>query len=203
MPARSGSGLCSAQDPQFRTRARIFHAARVLKFGVSIQHLERGPAMGVLRLVAFVSSALFLLCISAIGNALADSPVAVYETEKPFDFVKQDVELAITGRGLVISGTLHIADMMHRTAKDLGFPENVFVKAESIEFCSAVLSHRMAAVDPSNVTICPLVIAVYQTAADAGKVHVAYRKPVLAGEAAEVQQQAEDLLRGIVEEAID
>lgn len=159
--------------------------------------------MGVLRLLVLASSALLPIIVSGAGGGAADSPVAVYETEKPYDFVKQDLELAITGRGLIISGTLHIADMMRRTAKDLGFPENVFVKAESLEFCSAVLSHRMAAVDPSNVTICPLVIAVYQTTDAAGKVQVAFRKPVLAGEAAEVQREAEELLLGIVKEAID
>ncbi|MCP5017164.1 MAG: DUF302 domain-containing protein, partial [Ketobacter sp.] len=37
----------------------------------------------------------------------------------------------------------------------------VFKKAESIEFCSALMSHRMMSADPSNLVLCPFTIAVY------------------------------------------
>jgi hypothetical protein len=139
----------------------------------------------------------------ALANGPSDSPMAVYESALDYDFTKQNVELAVTGRGLIVSGTLHVADMLNRTAEDLGLEGDIYLKAESVEFCSAYLSHRMIAADPTNLTICPFTVAVYVLKSDPDTVYVAYRRPVLAGDGAAVEKEIIDLLDGIAREATE
>ena len=98
-------------------------------------------------------------------------------------------------------GELHVSDMLNRTAPDLGFSE-VFVKAESVEFCSALISHKMAQAAPQNVTICPFTIAVYVTTAEPDKVHLAYRLPQLDGDDGQVKAAVVEMLDGIVQDSL-
>jgi hypothetical protein len=148
-----------------------------------------------------------LITLSLTGHALANgssgSPMVVYESALDYDFTKQNIELAITGRGLIVSGTLHVADMLDRTAEDLNLGGDVYAQAESLEFCSAYLSHRMIAVDPTNLTICPFTVALYVLKSEPDTVYVAYRRPVIAGEGAAVEQEIIDLLDGIAREATE
>lgn len=148
-----------------------------------------------------------LLLTFAAFTVQADNhagPVVVVEVEDEFDYIKEAVQSAITDQGLLVSGELHVADMINRTAKDLGFAETVYGKAESIEFCSAEMSHHMTIADPANLVICPFTIAIYELKAKPGMVYLAYRKPVLAGDnAADATQRVLDMLAGIVEEATE
>jgi len=130
-----------------------------------------------------------------------DSPMRVYLSDESFEDVIENIKMAIIERGLLVSGTLHVSEMLNRTGPDLGF-SRVFVKAESVEFCSALMSHKMAQAAPQNITICPFTIAVYVTEADPERVHVAYRRPVLTGNAAEATQSVEQMLDGIIQDAI-
>jgi len=125
----------------------------------------------------------------------------VYLSDESFEDVIENIKMAIIERGLLVSGTLHVSEMLNRTGPDLGF-SRVFVKAESVEFCSALMSHKMAQAAPQNITICPFTIAVYVTEADPERVHVAYRRPVLTGNAAEATQSVEQMLDGIIQDAI-
>jgi hypothetical protein len=86
------------------------------------------------------------------------------------------------GRGLIVGVVAHVAEMLNRTGKDLGFPNDVFSQAENVEFCSAPLSHEMIAADPSNAATCPLVVSVYVLTAEPEQVYVAFRRQTLAGE---------------------
>lgn len=120
-----------------------------------------------------------------------------------YELLKENIEMAITDRGLIISGTLHISDMLNRTGKDLGYPKNIYKKAEGIEFCSAKISHAMAQVDPTNVSMCPFTIVIYQLADDPAKTHLSYRYVPLQGKGADVEKTIHQLLQGIVDEAIE
>ncbi len=130
-----------------------------------------------------------------------ESPIIVTQIEDEFDAVKENVELAITGKGLKLSGTLHVSDMLSRTGKDLGFDKQIFEKAESVEFCSAVISHKMAIASPENISVCPFTIAIYTYKDKPDTVYLSYRKPQLVGDAEEVFKDINDLLSSIVEEA--
>ncbi len=129
--------------------------------------------------------------------------VVIYRTADAFDIVKENVEIAIINRGMIVSGTLHVSDMLNRTGKDLGFAQPVYEKAESLEFCSALMSHRMIQVDAANLTMCPLTISVYVKAGETEQVYVAFRQQTLAGEAETVTAAIHEMLHGIVKEAID
>ena len=130
-------------------------------------------------------------------------PVVTYPASGTFDEVVENVKWAITGRGLLVSGTLHVQDMLERTGKDLGFPDPVYLQAESVEFCSAMMSQQMVAVDPRNLVICPFTVAVYVLASEPEQVYVAYRRQDLAGDSAEVVEAVTDMLDGIAREAAE
>ena len=132
-----------------------------------------------------------------------DNPIVVKEISGDFDSVKENIEMAITDKGLLVSGTLHVSEMLNRTGKDLGFDKAIFEKAESVEFCSAVISHKMAIADPANITVCPFTVAVYTYATKPETVYVSYHKPALMGDAKEVTQEINDLLSSIVTEATE
>ena len=145
---------------------------------------------------------LWMGCALAGGEAMQkEEKVRIFTTEEAFEDVIENIKMAVIDRGMLVSGTLHISEMLNRTGPDLGYPD-VFSQAESIEFCSAVISHKMAQAAPENVVICPFTIAVYVTRSDPGQVRVAYRMPLLAGEADEVTAEILQMLDGIVEDSI-
>jgi uncharacterized protein (DUF302 family) len=151
---------------------------------------------------------IFLLLGLAAGVAMAGgtpsgdrAAVSVFESEESFEDVIENIKMAIIDRGMLVSSTLHVSEMLNRTGPDLGYPQ-VFLKAESVEFCSALISHKMSQAAAENITICPFTIAVYVTLAEPEKVRVAYRLPLLAGEAREATEAILEMLDGIVEESI-
>ncbi|MCU7844398.1 MAG: hypothetical protein KZQ93_11225 [Candidatus Thiodiazotropha sp. (ex Monitilora ramsayi)] len=128
-------------------------------------------------------------------------PVTIHSSEEAFEDVIENIKMAIIDRGMLVSGTLHVSDMLNRTGPDLGYSQ-VFVKAESVEFCSALISHKMSQAAPENIVICPFTIAVYVTEAEPEKVNVAYRLPLLAGDAGAATDAIIEMLDGIVEDSI-
>lgn len=149
-----------------------------------------------------------LLLLLVVGFCQADSgserqgPMAIYQSEEPFEDVIDNIKMAIEERGMLVSGTLHVSEMLNRTGPDLGYSQ-VFEKAESVEFCSASISHQMTQAAPENMTICPFTISVYIKAAEPGQLYVAYRRPVLAGDASKVTSAINELLDGIIQDAIE
>ena len=131
------------------------------------------------------------------------SPIVIKELSDEFDAIKENIEMAVTGKGLRVSGTLHVSEMLNRTGSDLGFDKAIFEKAESVEFCSAVISHKMAVAHPSNISVCPFTIAVYTYTGKPETVYVSYRKPSLMGDAEDVTKDINELLSSIVEEATE
>lgn len=152
---------------------------------------------------------LLLLALTVPALAATDtpptaSPITVqYVDDESFEDIKENVEMAITDRGLTVSGTLHVQEMLTRTGDDLGFGPGPYLKAESLEFCSAVISHKMIKTDPSNMGICPFTIAIYILRTDPNRVYVAYRVPSLAGDADKVLKEVIDLLDGVVKDSIE
>ena len=145
----------------------------------------------------------FVTAAVAGGDSPKPATVVVYPAASSFDEVIDNVKFAIINRGMLVSGTLHVSDMLNRTGKDLGFPTNVYRKAQSIEFCSALMSHRMIAADPRNLVICPFTVAVYETTDEPAKVYVAYHRQVLAGNAEEAARAVNRMLDGIAREAAE
>jgi uncharacterized protein (DUF302 family) len=146
-----------------------------------------------------------LLCTGLIHSALAAGDyMAVFTKAGSFDDVRDAVEMAITDRGMVINNVSHVGEMLERTGKDLGETTQIFIKAEVLEFCSAVVSRKMMEADPDNIVFCPYVISVYVVPEKPGEVRVAYRKPQIVGspDSQKSLKAVEDLLSGIVKDAL-
>jgi len=157
------------------------------------------------RLVTLILT-LGLFAMTAQPAAAAGSDyLKLYTTKGNFDDVRQDVEIAITNRGLVVDHVSHISDMLERTGKDLGMTKVIYGKAESMQFCSASVSRDMMEADPTNIVFCPYIIVIYTLPQDPKKVYVGYRRPLLVGSKASKAslQAVEKLLDGIVKEALN
>lgn len=131
--------------------------------------------------------AILLLVLLISPSIMAAKPVfendymREYVMQGNFADTREALELAITGKGLVINNISHIGNMLQRTGKDIGANKNVYQKAEAMEFCSANLSRKMMEADPRNIVFCPFIITVYTLAGEDNKVHLAYRKPLIVG----------------------
>lgn len=139
-----------------------------------------------------------------VASAGRDAYMKVHATSGTFEDVRDFVELAITGRGMVINNVSHIGNMLQRTGRDIGAARRVYAKAEALEFCSATLSRKMMEADPRNIVFCPYTIAVYTMASRPGRVFVAYRRPPTLDDPAsrKALRDVERLLGEIVAEAI-
>ncbi|MBI3545936.1 MAG: DUF302 domain-containing protein [Gammaproteobacteria bacterium] len=147
----------------------------------------------------------FVVAVLQPATAADSKHLTLYTTKNDFDSVKQDLEIAITGRGLVVDHTSHISEMLERTGKDLGIAAKpIYGKAESLQFCSAVVSRHTMEADPSNIVFCPYIIVIYTLPSDPKKVYVGYREPLPAGSPASRKALGEvkTLLDGIVREAL-
>ncbi|MCC7483888.1 MAG: DUF302 domain-containing protein [Burkholderiales bacterium] len=105
------------------------------------------------------------------------NPIVTYSKAAKFEDIRDEVQLAIESKGLVIDFRSHVNRMLERTGKDVGSARKLYVGAEAFVFCSAALSRKTMEADPSNASLCPYSIMVYATARQPGTVHVSYRRP--------------------------
>lgn len=156
---------------------------------------------------AFPSPApLFLLVLTAITVAPAhasDAPVVTVQVEAEFADIIDNVKSTIAGRGINIAHVLPASEMLNRTGESFGIKENVFIEAQTVEFCSAKISHHLAKANPENILLCPFTISVYVLTADPDHVRVSYRRPYTIDPGSEpAVQEMVELVEGIVEEAV-
>ena len=103
---------------------------------------------------------------------------------------------------MYINDVMHMGEMLERTGKDLGFAEQIYEQAESIEFCSAVLSRKMTAEDPSRLVNCPFILSIYTLPGQPGKTFVAHRR--ISQEEVEgsaIMAEVAEMLRGVADGA--
>lgn len=158
----------------------------------------------MLRLALILVFGLFASTLQNATAAGADH-LRLYTTQGEFGNVKDDLMMAITGRGLVVDHNSYIGAMLDRTGKDLGTTKPVFGQAESLQFCSATVSRRMMEADPTNIVFCPYIIVLYTLPRDPKTVYVGYRRPQPVGsEASKASlKEVETLLDGIIREALN
>ena len=137
---------------------------------------------------------------------MADANALVtYSKDAKFEDVRDDLKLAIEGRGLVIDYESFIHRMLERTGKDVGSTRKLYADAQAFVFCSAALSRKTMEADAANIALCPYSIVVYAKADEPQKVFVSYRRPWREGGNARSQaalKEVEKLLDGIAREAI-
>lgn len=148
----------------------------------------------------------FLLVVAAMPAAPAaadDSPIVTVEVEAEFGDVLDSVKSTIAGRGINIAHVLPASEMLNRTGESFGVRENVFIEAQTVEFCSARISHHLAQANPENILLCPFTISVYVLTSDPGHVRVSYRRPYTIDPAsAPAVKEIVELVEGIIEEAV-
>lgn len=160
-------------------------------------HLFRAP-LGV---PCFLRFALAVVLSAWIGHGYATDGVT-YRTVEGSDFnsTREALIEAVEAEGLVVGAIIPFSGMLNRTAGALEGAGNPFVEAEIVQFCSAGLAWQMVAEDPAQIAFCPLSIAIYVTAAEHGRVRMAYRSP---GGGTLARIKAEALLFRLVERAAE
>lgn len=152
----------------------------------------------------FITAIVFIFSFMGISQAetARDDYMRMYVVNSSYEFVRDDLELAITGRGIKINNISHIGDMLARTGKDLGATKQIFVHAEAFEFCSATVSRASMEPDPHNIIFCPYIIAVYSLPNEKNKTYVSFRRPTMVGSKASkaALQKVEELMTSIVKE---
>lgn len=144
-----------------------------------------------------------LVSLTVAAPAMADEHYAVYESDSSFEDVIDGLKLAIQERGMYINNVMHMDEMLERTGKDLGMEETIYTHAQSIEFCSAVLSRRMTAEDPTRIVNCPFIIAVYTVPDEPGTTYVVHRRiPAAETEASEVMRDVSQMLQDVADGAV-
>jgi len=156
------------------------------------------PFQSVFRILGMV----FNLCSPNLAFG-ADNSVVIQSVEDEFENVRDNVSDAIIGRGMKIANVIHASQMLNRTAADLDIEKNVYLHAESLEFCNAVLSHKLVAANPSNIVLCPFIISIYVLSGNPDVVYIAYKPPISGTETLPVLRQIEVLFRDIVAEALE
>ena len=139
------------------------------------------------------------------GIADAATPgVQLRSTKGEFTDVRDRVVTALENRGLVISYTAKVGDMLERTGRDLGRDRKIYSQAEVLEFCSAALSRDTMEADPRNIVFCPYAIAVYTLPQTPGTVYLSYRIPVAQGSGQSIRalRAVEKLLTDVANEAL-
>jgi uncharacterized protein (DUF302 family) len=142
--------------------------------------------------------------ITSVYPALAQTQTVVEVTARgSFDDVKQQLVLAIENRGLVVNHESKVGEMLERTGKDFGAAKRIYVRAEVVEFCSAMLSRQVMEADARLLALCPYGIGIYTLPGEVDRVHLVYRRPggEGAGPAAEILQRVDRLLHEIAQDA--
>jgi len=102
--------------------------------------------------------------------------VVRHSAKARFEDVRDDLKLAIAGKGLVVDYESFINRMLERTGKDVGSSRKLYRDAQAFVFCSAALSRRTMEADPANIAFCPYSIIVYETVQEPGRIHVTYQR---------------------------
>ncbi|NCA69474.1 MAG: DUF302 domain-containing protein [Sphingobacteriia bacterium] len=150
-----------------------------------------------------------ILLVSAIAAGLlwqtsrAADGYAVYTSESGFADVMEGAKMAIEERGMYINNLMNMGEMLERTGKDLGMDAPLFTQAESIEFCSAVLSREMITENPAAVVNCPFILSIYTRPGEDGITYVAHRAiPSDQIASSPVMAKVAEMLQSIAESAV-
>lgn len=142
-----------------------------------------------------IGAALLALGLAAQAGAQAEDIVTRHFDATAFADVREALAEAIAEQGIAQPVVSHFADMLDRTAVDLGHPRGLYAQAEILTFCSAGVAARLAVEAREHIALCPLSIAVYAPADGRPGAVIAYRPPRLDGAGGEA---ARALLRRIV-----
>jgi uncharacterized protein (DUF302 family) len=115
-----------------------------------------------MRIIPSLLASAMLMVGVASAQTVTESSIT-YTVEEDIEDVIFFVENEIIGRGLKVETVNHVATMLQRTGVDLGATKQIFIEAQVLNFCSAVLSRKVMEIDPNNLSFCPYGIFIYNT----------------------------------------
>ena len=141
----------------------------------------------------FFAALVLALPFLTAAPAMADDPWQSYTLDASYDDVAFELKTAIEGRGFVVDNVSHVGEMLNRTAADVGAKVHIFLRADTYQFCSAVVSRKVMEVNPMNIAFCPYGIFIFEKASEKG-VTIGYRR-MPEGEMQEVDALLHDIVR--------
>jgi len=140
----------------------------------------------------------FVTSVYAAGSA----PVVVtHQADGSFEDISSNIRDSIEGKGINVAHVLPAGDMLHRTGPTFGYKSDVYSQAQTFEFCSAAISHKLARQNPENIVLCPFTISVYTLKESPEIVNLSYRIPVGQPGSEPVVQEVVDLIESIIDES--
>jgi uncharacterized protein (DUF302 family) len=139
-----------------------------------------------------------MLFCGAAGVSAEDDVTKQFLASSDFQSAHDALIETVEAEGLVVSAVIPFNGMLARTAKDLAQGPSPFAEAEIVQFCSSALAWQMVTEEASQLSLCPLSIAIYAKADEPGKVMLAYRSP---GRSSPARAKADELLRRLAERA--
>jgi len=163
---------------------------------------KQGVIMGMFKKILF---SLTIVGLLVSGNGFAESQyVKTTIVEGEYNDVLSAVKEVIQGKGINIAHTLPAGDMLGRTGPAFNIKEKIFLNAESIEFCSAKVSHELVQANIENIILCPFTISVYVLASDPKHVRISNRIPhVIDKKSEQAVAHMNALVSSIIEEAAE
>jgi len=124
---------------------------------------------------AKIATTLLAIGLISTPSLAKNKSIKSYQFEASFEDALFDLKEALTNKGLVVDHEAKVANMLNRTAKDVGATTTVYKHGQVVEFCSASLSRRAMEADPLNMAFCPYTMFVYETVAQPGKITIGYK----------------------------
>ncbi|MBF0265980.1 MAG: DUF302 domain-containing protein [Gammaproteobacteria bacterium] len=150
---------------------------------------------------------LFRLIIALFisGNVSAERQyVNTTIIEGEYHDVLSSVKEIIQGKGINIAHTLPAGDMLGRTGPAFNIKEKVYLNAETVEFCSAKISHQLVQANVENIVLCPFTISVYVLASDPKHVRISTPEPfIIDDKSKEAVENMKTLVSEIIQEAAE
>ena len=148
---------------------------------------------------------LWITVLLPLAGSAGEPPVKTVRVTGNFEDIRDSVRQAIEGKGINIAHTLPAGDMLNRTGKDFGVAENVFIQAETVEFCSARISHKLAQANFENLLLCPFTISIYVLTTDPDRVYLSWRRPFVLPDdnSRAAVQEVVQLIESVISEATE
>ena len=151
-------------------------------------------------------SLLLVMTIVSTSSVFAEQKyVNTTIVEGDFKELLEAAQEAIKGRGMNVAHTLSASGMLKRTKGSFGIKDDVFLNAETIEFCNAKISHELAIGNPENIVLCPFAISVYVLSSDPKHVRLSFREPFVMYDEISKKATADmvSLVKSIINEAAE
>ncbi len=155
-----------------------------------------------------IASRMWLACAAGVLPVMvsaSEAAVEVFSRIGSFQDVRDNLALEVTRRGMALTHSIQVNEMLEKTAKDVGAVRPVYVQAEALEFCSPALGRKLMEANSANIVYCPLMVSIYVLPEAPRVVNVAYRR-IPKGSSAQSQKlfrEVDGLVIGIIRDALN